>query len=363
MMMMEADTHSPPRLARQQAWLTTDDMIHVLLVEDNRGDVRLIREMLLASEGVRFKLDAVATLSDALVALAHRQPDAILLDLSLPDSYGIATLQHIHDHAPRVPIVVLTGSDDTNLGVQAVQQGAQDYLVKGDTDSKLLTRSIRYAIERLRIDIELRQTERDLAAIEERQRLARELHDSVSQTLFTCRTIGEAALRQWEQNPTRARELMERAHELTTSALAEMRVLLLELRPAALTKVGFKALLEQFLLPMQGRQNFRLDLVIDELPALLPEVQIALYRIAQESINNVIKHAGASQVAITVHGLSDRVEMSIQDNGAGFAADALDPTSLGLGIMRERAEAIGATLQIASKVGLGTCIKVVWEKQ
>ncbi|MDZ4765044.1 MAG: response regulator [Chloroflexota bacterium] len=354
---------SAQRPQRPNAWLITDAVIHVLLVEDNHGDLRLIREMLLSSEGARFKLDAVATLSDALMALEAKQPDAILLDLSLPDSYGIDTLHHVHEHSSQVPIVVLTGSDDINLGVQAVQMGAQDYLIKGEADGKLLTRAIRYAIERLRIDIELRQTERELAALEERQRLARELHDSVSQTLFTCRTIGEASLRQWDINPLRARELMEQAHELTTLALAEMRVLLLELRPTALTILGFKQLLEQFLLPMQGRQNFELDLVVDDVPMLPPEVQIALYRIVQETLNNVIKHASATNVAITVRDLPDRIDMSIADDGEGFDSLTLDPTSFGLGIMRERAEGIGASLAISTRLGEGTQVQVVWKKR
>jgi signal transduction histidine kinase len=338
-----------------------NNIIHVMLIEDNRGDVRLIGEMLLSSRDVRFKLDAVDTLGDALLALQVRLPDAILLDLSLPDSYGIETLQRVYDEAPQVPIIVMTGSSDTDLGVQALQMGAQDYLVKGEPDSKLLNRAIRYAIERRRIETALRQTERELATLQERQRLARDLHDSVSQTLFTCRTLGEAALRQWSVNPARSRELMERTYELTTSALAEMRVLLLELHPTSLTKLGFKTLLEQYLIPMQAREPFQLQMVIDELPPLPPEVQIALYRIAQEALNNIIKHADALHVSITARMYGDRIELIISDDGKGFDTVSPDGIHMGLGIMRERAESIEASIDLASEPGKGTQITVVWQ--
>ena len=129
--------------------------IEVLLVEDNPSDARLIREMLFEERGdsasvVRqtFALECVERLSAGLARLSSGDIDVVLLDLSLPDSHGLGTFSKMHAEVPQVPIILLTGLDDEELGVTAVREGAQDYLVKGQVDGNLLVRTIRYAIER-----------------------------------------------------------------------------------------------------------------------------------------------------------------------------------------------------------------------
>ena len=124
--------------------------IHVLLVEDNPGDARLFQELVRDTGAGRLKLEHVNRLSTALDRLSNGNFDVVLLDLSLPDEQGLATLTRTHAHAPNVPIVVLTGLDDEALAVKAVRAGAQDYLVKGRVDGDLLVRSMRYATERAR---------------------------------------------------------------------------------------------------------------------------------------------------------------------------------------------------------------------
>ncbi|HEY0071860.1 MAG TPA: response regulator, partial [Chloroflexia bacterium] len=119
----------------------------ILLIEDNPGDARLIRE-LLREAGPAFRLEHKDRLSAGLERFAEGDIDAVLLDLSLPDSHGLETLSKMHALAVGAPILVLTGLNDEALGFEAVQQGAQDYLVKGQVDAPLLVRSIRYAIER-----------------------------------------------------------------------------------------------------------------------------------------------------------------------------------------------------------------------
>ena len=130
--------------------------IKVLLVEDNPGDVRLIREMLAEARDVRFDLECAEQLSTGMALLAEENVDVLLLDLGLPDSVGFDTFAKAHARAPHVPIIVLSSLQDETVAIRAVREGAQDYLGKGETDRRLLARSIRYAIERKREEQQIR---------------------------------------------------------------------------------------------------------------------------------------------------------------------------------------------------------------
>jgi signal transduction histidine kinase len=147
--------------------------ITILLVEDNPGDVSLLQRFLANAATVPFVLVQVGQLSDALQRLEAEAFDVILLDLSLPDSQGLDTFTRVHAQTPGVPIVVLTGFDDETLAVQAVQAGAQDYLVKGQVDAHLLMRAIRYAIERHGADEVLRQREDQLRQAQKMEAMGR----------------------------------------------------------------------------------------------------------------------------------------------------------------------------------------------
>jgi DNA-binding response OmpR family regulator len=125
--------------------------IHILLVEDNDGDARLVEEMLSENRRSIFDVVHVHYLSEALNELNKGGVDVALLDLSLPDSQGSATVTSVYVAAPGVPIVVMSGTDDESVTAKAVEEGAQDYLVKGHVDSEILAHSIRFAIERQRI--------------------------------------------------------------------------------------------------------------------------------------------------------------------------------------------------------------------
>ncbi len=139
--------------------------IHILLIEDNPGDARLIREMLAESTSVSFQLTVAERLEIGLRELASGSFDLLLTDLSLPDSAGLETLMRVHALAPAIPIVVMTGDHDETTGIKAVQEGAQDYLVKGRTDSNVLVRTLRYAIERKRAEADLEWERAKLTAI------------------------------------------------------------------------------------------------------------------------------------------------------------------------------------------------------
>ena len=134
-----------------------DKRIKVLLIEDSPGDARLIQELLAQTTSTSFDLTVSNRLKTGLEHLAAGEMDVVLLDLSLPDSHGLDTFARVYEHAPDMPIVVLSGSNDEDLANGAVHRGAQDYLIKGQIDSGLLARALRYAIERQRLQAELRR--------------------------------------------------------------------------------------------------------------------------------------------------------------------------------------------------------------
>jgi signal transduction histidine kinase len=185
------------------------------------------------------------------------------------------------------------------------------------------------------------------------------LHDAVTQTLFSASMIAEMLLRQWDHNPEQVRQGLTQLHLLTRGALAEMRSLLIELRPEALEGVNLQRLISQLVEAFSGRTGMMPTLIIEGERRLPLEVKIALYRIAQEALNNISKHARASQVNVKLS-MNHMVELTLWDNGRGFLPEQMRSDSFGLKIMRERAELIGARLTIASEPGKQTTLKVEW---
>lgn len=203
---------------------------------------------------------------------------------------------------------------------------------------------------------------RESAAAAERNRLARDLHDAVTQTLFSASLIAEVLPRLWERSPDEVRRRLEELRQLTRGALAEMRTLLLELRPHTLTEVPLESLLGQLAEATTGRARIPVRLEVSGPGDLPPEVSEGLYRIAQEALNNVAKHSGASRAAVRLRRVATgQVELAVDDDGRGFDLTRVRPNSLGLGIMRERAELIGARLEIRSEPGHGTRIVALWQ--
>jgi signal transduction histidine kinase len=155
---------------------------------------------------------------------------------------------------------------------------------------------------------------------------------------------------------------LQELRQLSRGALAEMRTLLMELRPAALVEANLDDLLRQLGEAVAGRTGLPVTVHVDGSRTLPDEVHVALYRIAQEALNNVVKHAHAGQVEVYLHcSPAAGAELSVSDDGCGFEVSDVEPGELGLGIMHERAQAIGAALTIESQPGHGTRVRAVWK--
>jgi signal transduction histidine kinase len=184
----------------------------------------------------------------------------------------------------------------------------------------------------------------------------------VTQTLFSASLIAEVLPRLWERRPAEARRNLCELQHLTCSALAEMRTLLLELRPAALTKQHLGELVTQLTEGMQGRLGAEVSIAVDGQCSLPDAVHLAQYRIMQEALHNIAKHAAATRVDVRLHCDPHAVALAIHDNGRGFDPDAASAGHFGIGIMRERVAAVGATLEIQSMLRAGTSIRVRWQE-
>lgn len=198
------------------------------------------------------------------------------------------------------------------------------------------------------------------AAQEERQRLARELHDAVSQTLFTSSIIAESTVRIYQTNPDQVSDLLEQLHRLNRAASAEMRNLLVELRPAALREQKISSLVKQLAHAVMGRKAFEVALDVQDNIHLPEDVQVMFYRVAQESLNNIVKHAEAENVLIRLKDQAGVIELHITDDGRGFDINNLPARGMGLHIMQERAHAVGADLNLHSQPGKGTTVSISW---
>jgi signal transduction histidine kinase len=199
---------------------------------------------------------------------------------------------------------------------------------------------------------------RDLAILEERHRLARDLHDSVSQSLYSLSLLSEGwrrLLRSGEA--TNVEEYFDRADTIAQQALREMRLMVYELRPAALEKDGLLGVLHQRLEAVERRAGVKTRLIADDLIDLPLQVQECLYRICLEALNNALKHSGATEVTLRYYAQGDQVVLQVRDNGCGFASDSPDSRGgMGLNNMRQRAQEMGGALIIESEPGKGTTV-------
>jgi signal transduction histidine kinase len=355
--------------------------LSLLLVEDNPGDVIIVREALREANALT-ALRHVTTLADACLATGQSRPDAILLDLNLPDSAGLQSVERVRAHAPRIPIVVFTGLADEQTGVEAVRVGAQDYLVKGRVDGAAILRAVWYAIERKRIEDRLLSVTEALAAsnqaLDEFASVAsHDLREPLAKIMTLTRIVADA-----RQEGSDDRGLLE---EVLVSGRRMQRLidgLLGYARAINTTAVHAPAELELVLDGVLTDLTVRIasrGARIDVAP--LPVVRgnaLQLHQLFLNLLSNALKFASpARPLRVTIGTIEDRAlgraTVIVSDNGIGFPRDDAerifrpfaqlggqrgDGVGLGLAIAKRIVEAHGGTLSAEGFVDRGATFTI-----
>lgn len=328
----------------------------ILIIDDTPANLQLLSSIL-TERG--HEIRAVISGQMGLIAARTMAPDLILLDIKMPgmDGYEMCQRLKADEDLRGIPVIFISSLEDTIDKVKAFEVGGVDYITKPFHVEEVIAR-----VESQLTLYRHHQQELELITIQERQRLARDLHDAVSQTLFSVSMLAETLLFRYRDDPEQIEDDLRQIHQLSQSALTEMRMLLFELRPETLIKASISDLLSQLATILKQRTNADVILTTKTHIKLPPPVHIACYRIAQEALNNVIKHARASSISIKLDDYHQYIELEISDNGRGFQVTDMPPHRFGLSNMRERAEAIGAELKISSKLDCGTTIMLTWRR-
>jgi signal transduction histidine kinase len=236
------------------------------------------------------------------------------------------------------------------------KHGAAEF---GDEDQELIETFAAHAAVAIQ-NARLYERSRELNIVEERNRLARELHDSVTQRLFALRLTSEAAASLLERDPAAAQSQLRRLHQLTGEAIDELRAVILALRPATIESEGLAATLAGHVDLLRRAYGLEIALEVAGEPELPAASGAEVLRIAQEALQNALRHSGAERLAVRLEATDARLVLSVADEGAGFdsEAPALRSRRLGLTSMEERARALGGTLEISSEPGAGTTVRL-----
>jgi signal transduction histidine kinase len=368
------------------------ESIRLLLVEADQMAARMLQRQLREGDPA-FEVATVDRLDAALDHLGEAATDAVVVDLSLPDSHGLETLSALRAGAVAVPIVVLAGGDDEELALRALGGGASDHLVKGRVTGDLVARAVRYAIERERLLAAERDSRRDaetardgalktqraletserrrrallgsmLRAEEaERQRIAVELHDDTIQVMVAALVGLDACQATIDRADTDAAvERIARARTTLSEAVDRVRRMTFELRPPLLDAQGLGPAVSDLLDEVAAECGLetRIDVSVRRYS---PEIEILAYRTVRELMANVRKHAQANRVELSVQDRGSVLVCALTDDGVGFDSDGVDRPRrrrmrlhLGLDATVERVRIAGGTFSIDSSSD-GTTIR------
>lgn len=342
-----------------------DPTLRILLVEDDEDDYILTRELIREFRWSIPMLEWENDFARALDAMVAGSYDVYLLDYRLGPHSGLDLLQAAVAKGCKAPIILLTGQGDHEVDLQAMEAGAADYLVKGSLEAPALERAIRYAIQQRRMMAELTETRMRLAESRESERLhfARELHDGPLQDLIGARFhLGILA---GSVQDGQAAAHLATVQEGLQSVINTLRAMCGNLRPPALAPFGLeKAIRAHAQAFGELYPHLQITLELDADNQELPErVRLALFRIYQSALANVVQHADATLVRVQFRLGERQLLLRVEDDGHGFQVPGswLDFARQGhfgfLGAM-ERAEAIGGQLSVQSAPGSGTEILV-----
>lgn len=348
--------------------------IHILMLEDNPTDAELAGHTLRRG-GIRFTHTRVETEKDFIQELEENPPELILSDYALPGFDGYAALEIAKRKAPNIPFIFVTGTMGEEVAIETLKSGATDYVLKHRL-SRLVPsvhRALREALERAerrRAQEQLRESHEQLRALsvylqhvreEERTRIAREVHDELGQALTSCK-LDLSLLA--NKLPANLRPLKDKAKALSShidATIQTVRRIATELRPGILDHLGLIAALEWQANEFQTRTGIKCDVHTDlHEPVLTPDLATAFFRIFQETLTNVIRHAGATHVTVHLKEAAGRIILEMKDNGRGILPEEIsNPSSMGLLGMKERAALLGGTFKIGpAPNGKGTVATV-----
>jgi len=366
----------------------------ILLVEDNPSDAELLQASLRRTGITSLEITCVEYLDAALTRLRQEVYDAILLDLSLPDSSGPETFHRTRSTAPHIPIVILTCVDDEDIGLDAIRHDVQDYLVKGHADGRQIVRALRYAIERKQMENALKQlyaemedrvrertaelaqanealkremseriraeTQQLTAVMDERTRIAREIHDTIAQGLIGIVIQLETADHCLDSDAASARVRIRKACELARHSLTEARHSVWALRPHGTEEGNLATAIAELIARLPHEESVVIDFIHHGILYPLPSAMThELQRLCQEGLQNAVKHAQARHIQVTLSFTAHQVTLCVTDDGQGF--DLTHPSSrssFGLRIMEERVARLGGQLTLTSHPGQGTRMAV-----
>jgi signal transduction histidine kinase/GAF domain-containing protein len=317
---------------------------HVVVVEDDPDMRRYIRSLLEPF----WRVEAFADGASALAAVSAHPPDLVLADVMLPMMGGVELVRRLRaqPRTARVPVILLSARSGRQAAVEGVEAGADDYVVKPFSGQEL--------VARLRTHVELARARETRARDVERQRVARELHDSVLQTLYGIALASESMKSLAGHDSADAASVAEYVLQLARTALEEMRALIFELRPEVLQEQGLVAAIRRLVAPVTARYGLDVQLDLGAEPEAPIQVKEALFRVAQEALHNVTRHAHARQVRVTLATDGATLRLEVSDDGIGFDPAAVYSGHLGQKTMRERADMVGGTLNVESAPDRGT---------
>jgi PAS domain S-box-containing protein len=343
-----------------------DNQVVAIYSLDQSGK-ELVLQAAQSSVGVDVQALGGVCSSPAIVqAFASRQP-LVVNDPQTLFSEGDGQAYLSFQAILAMPVIV---KDEAYGGMVMCSTGPRSFSAEEVELASVFANQVALAVESAR----LRSQREQAAAAAERNRLARDLHDSVTQALFSASLVAEVLPQVWERDLALARQGLQELGILTRGALAEMRTMLLELRPTAVVETKLHELLWQLAEAVTSRAGLLVTYNIEPCPALPPDVHVTFYRVAQEALNNVLKHAEAKHVTVSLVAAppadtqtedvwQGQVRLAVSDDGRGFGPEDPEPDQLGLSIMRERAETIGAELRFESRPGRGTGVILVWPKE